>query len=580
MGLPLSDIKTSNFYNQNLEIELKLFEFTLAITMLVFLFWTIVAQILDYSFLIKVIYTSSFIIYTGIYIAYRTGLSFPAITAIYYSSAFIILALGWLPSGGISGAIMHFLILVFISGLLVLPPRWYLLLISFMALLVIGFSSYEFYNPDAASAYSSNLDKIRDLGITSIIMIIVLGLSLYIFKIAYLRDREKLNIAIADLEIEKAKAEMSDQAKTQFLATISHEIRTPLNGVVGISELLESTSLDKGQAELVKNLSYSSRILHSLISDVLDLTMIENERLSLNKNEINLKQELTEMYELFKAKLASKNKEIEILLTIDEKLPDKVIGDLKRVRQVLMNLVNNAIKFTNKGSVTIIATMLTEMDDEIKVRFSVSDTGVGISEEDQSKIFELFFRGKVMNVEGTGLGLAISNKLVELMGGKIEVDSVLTKGSTFNFEIPLTKYKEFETEGSVMEELLDSYRSLNILIADDVRINSLLLQKMLNHLDIHNIDVVGNGKDAVEKAQTTAYDFIFMDIQMPVMDGIEASQIISKANEGQDKPKIIAISADVINKDMDDYAESGFIDFLHKPLSRNVLKEVIKKHLV
>ncbi|MFA5668311.1 MAG: ATP-binding protein [Balneolaceae bacterium] len=576
----MSDIKTSNFYNQNLEIELKLFEFTLAITMLVFLFWTIVAQILDYSFLIKVIYTSSFIIYTGIYIAYRTGLSFPAITAIYYSSAFIILALGWLPSGGISGAIMHFLILVFISGLLVLPPRWYLLLISFMALLVIGFSSYEFYNPDAASAYSSNLDKIRDLGITSIIMIIVLGLSLYIFKIAYLRDREKLNIAIADLEIEKAKAEMSDQAKTQFLATISHEIRTPLNGVVGISELLESTSLDKGQAELVKNLSYSSRILHSLISDVLDLTMIENERLSLNKNEINLKQELTEMYELFKAKLASKNKEIEILLTIDEKLPDKVIGDLKRVRQVLMNLVNNAIKFTNKGSVTIIATMLTEMDDEIKVRFSVSDTGVGISEEDQSKIFELFFRGKVMNVEGTGLGLAISNKLVELMGGKIEVDSVLTKGSTFNFEIPLTKYKEFETEGSVMEELLDSYRSLNILIADDVRINSLLLQKMLNHLDIHNIDVVGNGKDAVEKAQTTAYDFIFMDIQMPVMDGIEASQIISKANEGQDKPKIIAISADVINKDMDDYAESGFIDFLHKPLSRNVLKEVIKKHLV
>lgn len=580
MGQQLPEKRSIYFYTKGLEIELRLFEFTLAITVLVFLFWTIVAQILDYSFLIKIIYTSSFIIYSGIYFAYKKGVSFLTVTTIYYSSAFIILAIGWLPSGGIGGAIMHFFILVFISGLLVLPPKIYLFLVSIMAVLVIGFSSYEFYNPDAASAYSSNLDKIRDLTITGIIMIIVLGLSLYIFKKAFLEDREKLSIAIAELEIEKIKAETADKAKTQFLATISHEIRTPLNGVVGISELLESTRLNKGQAELVKNLSYSSKILHSLINDVLDLTMIESERLTLYRNEMDIKQELTEIYELFKAKVASDSKNIELLLIIDEKLPSKLIGDVKRVRQVLMNLVNNAIKFTIKGSVTITAIKLGELDDEVKVKFSVADTGIGVSEEEQSKIFDLFYRGNELNIEGTGLGLAISKKLVELMGGSIEVESTLTKGSTFSFEIPLTKFIEPETNGSVTEETTDSYSSLNVLIADDVQINSLLLEKMLNHMNIYNIDVVGNGKKAVEKVVETSYDFIFMDIQMPVMDGIEASQIISKANEGQDKPKIIAMSADVINNEMDDFAESGFIDFLHKPLSRNVLKEVIKKHLV
>jgi signal transduction histidine kinase len=567
--------------DKNEKIEILLFEIAIFLTILVFLFWTGFSFYAEYQTLIKTIFVFGFVAYTGIYIAQKKGVSFNIMSSIYFGLSFGIMAFAWLPGGGITGAIIQFIILIFISGLLVLPIRAYLVFILLTSVIVIGFAIYEYFNPGAAIPYTNNLHRIRDISIASIISIIVLGFSLFTFKRSYVRDRESLGKAINEIQVEKVKAESADKAKSQFLATISHEMRTPLNGIVGISELLGETDLNPEQVEMVKNLSYSSNMLHSLISDVLDLTTIEDENLELNENKFHLESEIKDILEIFRPKIDSRKAFLHLHHEHDNSIPKVLYGDISRIRQVLVNLVNNGIKFTNDGSVIIQTKLLKREASVATVQFSVSDTGVGISKEDQDKLFTKFFRTRLANtIEGTGLGLTISKRLVELMGGEISFTSQLKKGSTFSFELPLSlKPKTPEkVEASVND---DDLSGLKILIAEDVPINQMVLSKMLKNLGIENIEIVEDGKQALEAATNgeNEFDFILMDIQMPKLDGSQASRKIIEFYKGDLPFKIIAVTANVMKDDFVLYRESGMVDVLSKPVNIKMLSHTLHKHL-
>ncbi|MFY0685447.1 MAG: response regulator, partial [Balneola sp.] len=316
------------------------------------------------------------------------------------------------------------------------------------------------------------------------------------------------------------------------------------------------------------------------ISDVLDLTTIEDQNLELNENKFHLQGEISDILEIFRPKIDDRKAFLHIYHEHDASIPNTLYGDINRVRQVLINLVNNAIKFTNDGSV-IIQTKLINKDSKIaSVQFSVSDTGIGISKEDQKKLFTKFFRTKLANtVEGTGLGLTISKRLVELMGGQISFTSQLKKGSTFIFELPLALQPSVPEKIELSPED-DDLSNVKILIAEDVPINQMVLTKMLNNLGITNIEVVENGKLAVEAATNpeNTYDFILMDIQMPLLDGTQASRKIIAHYKGDIPFKIIAVTANVLKDDFVLYRESGMVDVLSKPVNIKVLSHTLSKY--
>lgn len=565
---------------KNTDIERILFEITLILTLSVFIFWCVYSIIADYDLVIKIVYFTALFLYSSIYVAYKLGLSFKASTAIYYSIALIILTFSWLPAGGIGGAIIQMFILIYASGLMVLPVRSYLIFIAVSLVVVFVYAFLELTIPGLAAPYLDELDRIRDLSIANIITLCILGYGLYIFKKKYAEDRLRIKETIQELEKEKEKALSADKAKSDFLATISHEMRTPLNGIVGLSELLAETKLDKEQREILSNLSYSNRMLNSLISDLLDITTIESGHLVLSQNKINIKDEVFGVSELVKPKLKRKKGKVDLKIDLDPTIPDIVQGDINRFRQIMLNLVNNAAKFTEEGSITIQIKLLKADEFTTWVKFLIIDTGKGIPSEKQDNLFNKFYKVENnSNIEGSGLGLSITKNLVTLMGGSIGYETEYGSGSTFYFELPFKEPTIEEAQVVVRPEVEGSYGELKVLIAEDVLINQMVIERMLNNIGVENIEVVSDGVEAVSKAKETRYDFIFMDIQMPELDGIEATkQILEKSGEGE-KPIVIAVTANVSTKDLKKYFDAGMSDSIPKPITIEMLENLFIKHL-
>ncbi|WOK09611.1 ATP-binding protein [Imperialibacter roseus] len=561
-------------------IEERLFEITLCLTILTLLLWSSVGIFSQFNPTVLGIYLFALCFYSAVYFAVKKGISFRLTTSVYYISALLIISFGWLPSGGIRGAVMHMCVLIYISGLLVLPIRRYISFIISTICMVIIFVTIEYYHRDLAVPYTDYVNEWRDLSIAGVVMLVVMGFAFYIFKKEYLHDRAHLQQMNLELGAAKERAESADKAKSQFLATISHEMRTPLNGIVGLAELIEKTNLDKEQSELVKNLSTSSQILSGLITDVLDITMIENNRVTLQEDTFELKDVTKDISQLFYGFESVKTGKVSIDLVHASKSDIHLMGDLKRIRQILINLATNAVKFTPAGKVTIATTVVRKEDKTAIVLFKVDDTGIGIPKNQHPKVFSRFFKNETdLAVGGTGLGLSIAKSLTDLMHGKIWFYSTEGKGSSFYVELPLPLATHGEHSPAEKHIQPINFSELSVLVAEDVHINRLVMLKILKNIGITKIEVAEDGEQAVALASSQGFDFILMDVLMPRMDGIEATREIRRIllERKQSAPFIVAVTANATTEDENKCKEAGMVDFITKPFTTDILRAVFTR---
>lgn len=387
-------------------------------------------------------------------------------------------------------------------------------------------------------------------------------------------QRKEVIKALQDFEGEKIKAEAATKAKTLFFGNVSHELRTPLNAVLNFTSSLKETSLTDKQQEYISHIQYAGTHLLDIINDILDLTEIETTEFKIKQKSFDLRHHIEETSGLLKSIAMKKN--LDFIVNIDPTTPKIIKSAPIRIKQLLTNLINNAIKFTETGSITLNVKMQSK-----KIIFEVIDTGVGIPEEQLNQIFESFKRVDdfyVKSQEGTGLGLAISKKIVTSLDGEVEVKSTPQKGTTFRISIPYIAGFEEEVEKSI-DSVINDYPSFrkqinNVLVAEDNKMNQFVFKDLLNKIGIKH-EIVENGQAAIIQAQEINYDLILMDISMPVMNGFDATKEIRKFNK---EIPIFCISANAFEEDKLKAKECGMNEFLVKPIKREALIELLSKY--
>jgi CheY-like chemotaxis protein len=394
------------------------------------------------------------------------------------------------------------------------------------------------------------------------------------------RVKNHLNLVKSrkELAIAKEYAESATKAKGEFLANMSHEIRTPMNGIITVIDFLRETGLSTKQSDLVDIIQTSSDNLLSIINDILDFSKIEAGQVELEELNFNLKEELKTV--LKPLEFRAKDKGLILKLKVDQSIPEIVNGDILRLNQIIINLVNNAIKFTQTGGIFIEVNLLEESTRSLNLEFQIKDTGIGIKKENQKKLFKSFSQTDASSTRkygGTGLGLAISKNLVKMMQGDIRVDSEYKKGSTFIFNIVLQKKKSFrKKEKTKVIEVGKDIPRKSILIVDDNAINRKVAEMTIARLG-HDTASAINGHEAYQYYLDNSYDLILMDVHMPELDGLETTALIRKYEKDRNTLPIpiIAMTAAAMKGDRERFLEAGMTEYISKPFKIEDIKKVL-----
>ncbi len=445
------------------------------------------------------------------------------------------------------------------------------------------------------------------------IVLFVISLVLVIFAVAVIFVVYFGQKAAENNELQEARriAERSSAAKSEFLANMSHEIRTPINAVMGMNEIIMRDSRQardqlpdsteeirgifsdiSGYAGIIEN---AGKNLLAIINDILDISKIEAGKVEIREARYTLSSTLNDLCNMIS--LRARSKDLEFRVNVQEQLPDQLCGDVLRVRQVVLNILNNAVKYTNRGSVTLsVAGSISAARDQgqiVDLIFSVKDTGIGIRREDLDRLFAKFERissAENSNVEGTGLGLAITKTLLDMMGGSIRVESEFGKGSVFTVTIPQKyvspepignfreRFEKSAEEAGVPDELFRA-TGARILVVDDTRMNLIVAEGLLKNTEMQ-IDTAESGSEALRLTQAVLYDVILMDQRMPVMDGTEALHLIRKQADGLNRSTpVICLTADAISGAREQYLAQGFTDYLTKPIDSSALRRMLMRYL-
>ncbi len=383
-------------------------------------------------------------------------------------------------------------------------------------------------------------------------------------------------MATAIAEEEKLKAEESAKiaedavkAKQQFLSNMSHEIRTPMNAIIGFTKVILKTDLTAKQKEYLTAINLSGNSLIVLINDILDLAKVDAGKMTFEEIPFKMSSSIAAMIHLFEARIQEKN--LELVKEYDDNIPQVLLGDPVRLHQIILNLVSNAVKFTSKGKITIGLRLLNQDEETASIEFAVADTGTGIPEDKKEKIFEKFHQASSDTSRlygGTGLGLAIVKQLVESQGGTIHVKSKVGEGAVFSFTLSFKKTNAQAKAETEFLEIDTENKNIKVLVVEDIALNQLLMKTLLDDFGFKR-DIAANGKIAIEKLQENDYDIILMDLQMPEMNGFEATEYIR--NKMHSKIPIIALTADVTTVDLEKCKAVGMNDYIAKPVDERIL---------
>ena len=399
------------------------------------------------------------------------------------------------------------------------------------------------------------------------------------FLVYKVRDITSEKLAKSRLTEAKNDAEKALSVKSSFLATMSHEIRTPMNGVIGMTQLLDLTALNEMQSEYVNTVRTCGENLLVIINDILDFSKGESGKIELEMRQFNVQEQTNDVIKLLQKQ--ADEKDVSLKLILGKNVPNQIIGDSTRIRQIITNLLGNALKFTTNGTVQVIVQNKGKEEGKHRLYFGIKDTGIGIHPDKISTLFDSFSQvdsSTTRKFGGTGLGLAICKNLVELMGGELKVISESGKGSTFFFE---ALFEGFAEESSIKDNnKLGKWDNANgaklsVLVAEDNLVNQKVAQLLLHSMGIES-EIAENGKIALEKMKSKHYDIVFMDVQMPEMDGLEATSLIGETL-GVDRkiPVVVAMTANAMEEDRQSCLDAGMIDFVAKPIQKEELVECL-----